>query len=143
MRIFLAFVVAPIVPVAILTMPVFGRPNYLQWVLLLGAIASALTLFIAVPMFFLMNRLDWVRWWQISLAGAFVAIVPDALIYTMGMGKLGDTTVARGGATLIEEGRYTASGIIYAARRLGVLAITGALAGAIFWWVGIRVAHDE
>jgi hypothetical protein len=129
MRIVLAFIVAPVAPLLLLT-PVMG--------LLHGSIEAAgpfafasvvygypAMVLCGLPLYFLFKKKLWFSWWQFTLIGALVgACVPLSLIALM---------------TSKSVTEFASFEVIVATlTTAGVGACLGTASGFVFWAIGIR-----
>ena len=136
----LAFLVAPLIRVLMLSFYVMGVENFVRALPLVGAFAYLITLFVAVPIYILMLFKRWLKWWHFALLGIIPSLSIDIWAFFMSMG-LGDGLVSlrQGDVDIIVEGKRTFAGYIYLVKRMGFYSLTGVGAGLLFWYL----AHGQ
>ena len=135
-RSFLAFLVAPLVPLLMLSTYVLGAEIFIQGVLLVGAYAYLITLLVAVPIYMLMLFKRWLKWWQFALLGVIPALSLDIWVFLNSWGsKSVLVSLSLGGVDIIVDGKRTLEGYIFLAKNLGFYSLTGVGAGLLFWYL--------
>ncbi len=121
-RLVLAFVVAPLAPVVLVSPVIFlaGPATFISVVYGYPAM-----LLLGVPVFAFFLRQKWLEIWQVMLGGAVVgALVPILMMVAMALSGPSDSPLLP---------------LIAAAAGLSAIgAIFGAASGFAFWWVGLR-----
>ncbi len=136
---FLAFMVAPLVPVLFFSGFVLGPDKFIQIMPLVAVVTYGITLIVALPIYLFMLSRQWLKWWHFALFGVIPALPFDIVLYLMSFGQEGGMiTLRQWGIDLIVEGKRTIAGYIFEIVRLAVYALIGVVAGIVFWFVAHR-----
>ena len=136
---FLAFILAPLVPVLFFSAFVLGLDKFIQIMPLVAVVTYGVTLIVALPIYLFLLSRQWLKWCHFALFGVIPALSLDIVLYLMSLGHEGGMiTLRQWGIDLIVGGERTFAGYIFVAVRLTVYALVGAIAGVVFWAIAHR-----
>lgn len=138
-RIALAFAVVPGFAALALAsaIPLYvGLDSYLEQVgrtaILFAIVAYPIGIIIGFPTFLVLQRRVAATPLNCALAGAFVAALPWLVFVLLGPSA---DQASVGGRPTVSDGRYTLYGLLSGFQFVGLMALTGAIAGLTFWAV--------
>lgn len=136
-RILAAFVLAPILPCALLATPLFleypGRGDGWQFLFWMLVGSELLVVVAAMPSYFILQRIVRVGWLQCVLLGVGIGAAFSLIALLLSLHPGMNYSVGDGGGYIVENGRYTLHGWIQLAKGTGFAALFGASIGLAFW----------
>lgn len=133
MRVLLALIAAPLVSTVIYTLIAFGTALFFPFVFFVAGTAFALTLLVFVPVYLVLLWKGWISF-PVIVAAAFFVTLSVFLTAFVGMDQ-GFTTMQAAGKELVVDGQMTPAGYANALKNAVMVAILGAVGGAVFWLI--------
>jgi hypothetical protein len=139
----LAFLVAPIIPIVLFSGFYFGRGRFLPLLPFVTAVAYFITIVVAMPIYMVMVKRGWLRWWHFGLVGAIPALSFDAFLYLMSLGSGGGSNFSHDKAVDLIVDRHNDFVIyLHETRRLLLMALTGVASGFVFWCIAYAASNQ-
>ena len=133
-RIYLAFIMAPLLPVIIFT------PSFVNEVwLIASAVSYSITLFFGLPVYFHLKKLNGLKLIPISFGTFMIGVIIGLLLL---IPESADNMTLNG-VIMIKNGTYTLSGILHEVKSVLLLGILGLITGAFWWLIGIATYNKS
>jgi hypothetical protein len=140
-----AAVVSTVLFTALTAVPALWMQPAPAWVSIvhLGLFAFAVTVahvvILGAPVFAILGRMRWIRWWSATLVGFVLGCVPTAIWSwpLKGSGPGTSVSVVEGKhlVQIMVNGVPTLAGWLRYARGVGEAGLCGAVAGLVFWYM--------
>jgi hypothetical protein len=125
---------------AFLVAPPVGAIAYVAWIGGASEITTGFTVwaiifslifgfFFGFPFYWFLKSKGFLNLITLSIGGAVIAMLPWAILSNPD----GTVKSVADGVTIIENGAYTAEGLIFQAKFVAQFGVCGAISGAIFW----------